>query len=165
MFRYDWRLICVWNCHTNWPCPSSTSPCLTWIPGALSMTPDDLCDLSDLHLSPETYNQLRCLQKKARDLRQEMRKLRRLSQEHSLAVREMIGDTFSKIRWAMRVAWYFTWNSMVASNYWVARSCNLHPHLTTRIISVPEVLVLETNYVLSVLLLTQITELAIYKFR
>ncbi|KAF0297335.1 Coiled-coil domain-containing protein AGAP005037 [Amphibalanus amphitrite] len=53
---------------------------------------------TDLHLSPETYNQLRCLQKKARDLRQEMRKLRRLSQEHSLAVREMMGDTFSKIR-------------------------------------------------------------------
>ncbi|XP_037077807.1 coiled-coil domain-containing protein AGAP005037-like [Pollicipes pollicipes] len=52
----------------------------------------------DLHLSPETYNQLRSLQKKARDLRQEMRKLRRLSQEHSLAVKEMIGDTYSKIR-------------------------------------------------------------------
>ncbi|XP_043216897.1 coiled-coil domain-containing protein AGAP005037-like isoform X3 [Amphibalanus amphitrite] len=64
------------------------------------VTPDGRHNIyrGNLHLSPETYNQLRCLQKKARDLRQEMRKLRRLSQEHSLAVREMMGDTFSKIR-------------------------------------------------------------------
>ncbi|XP_043200481.1 coiled-coil domain-containing protein AGAP005037-like isoform X20 [Amphibalanus amphitrite] len=52
----------------------------------------------DLHLSPETYNQLRSLQKKAHDLRLEMRKLRRLSQDHATAVNEMIGDTYSKIR-------------------------------------------------------------------
>ncbi|XP_037084970.1 coiled-coil domain-containing protein CG32809-like [Pollicipes pollicipes] len=52
----------------------------------------------NMTFSPETLGQLRSLQKKARDLRQEMRKLRRLSQEHADAVREMIGDTYSKIR-------------------------------------------------------------------
>ncbi|GLH13580.1 Coiled-coil domain-containing protein [Gryllus bimaculatus] len=52
----------------------------------------------DLHLTPEMYNQLRGLQKKAKDLRQEVRNLRRMSQAQAHTVRETIRDTFIKIR-------------------------------------------------------------------
>ncbi|XP_055694362.1 uncharacterized protein LOC129796454 isoform X5 [Lutzomyia longipalpis] len=52
----------------------------------------------DLALAPEVYNHLRGLQKKAKDLRTEMRTLRRLSQAQALAVREDIKDTFMRIR-------------------------------------------------------------------
>ena len=44
------------------------------------------------------YNQLRGLQKKAKDLRQEVRNLRRMSQAQAHSVRETIRDTFMKIR-------------------------------------------------------------------
>lgn len=44
------------------------------------------------------YNQLRGLQKKAKDLRTEVRNLRRLSQAQAHTVRESIRDTFIKIR-------------------------------------------------------------------
>lgn len=44
------------------------------------------------------YNQLRGLQKKAKDLRAEVRTLRRLSMTQAHAVRETIKDTFIKIR-------------------------------------------------------------------
>lgn len=54
--------------------------------------------LADLQLTPEMYNQLRGLQKKAKDLRQEVRTLRRMSQTQAHAVRETIRDTFMKIR-------------------------------------------------------------------
>lgn len=54
--------------------------------------------LSDLQLTPEMYNQLRGLQKKAKDLRAEVRNLRRMSQAQAHAVRETIRDTFIKIR-------------------------------------------------------------------
>ncbi|KAL3282961.1 hypothetical protein HHI36_006119 [Cryptolaemus montrouzieri] len=57
----------------------------------------------DLQLTPEMYNQLRTLQKKAKDLRAEVRNLRRMSQAQAHTVREMIRDTFIKIR-AMLVA-------------------------------------------------------------
>ncbi|KAK6617348.1 hypothetical protein RUM43_014357 [Polyplax serrata] len=57
----------------------------------------------DLQLTPEMYNQLRGLQKKAKDLRQEMRILRRLSQTQAHTIKEAIRDTFIKIR-AMLVA-------------------------------------------------------------
>ncbi|XP_067006011.2 coiled-coil domain-containing protein AGAP005037 isoform X4 [Anabrus simplex] len=52
----------------------------------------------DLHLTPEMYNQLRGLQKKAKDLRQEVRNLRRMTQAQAHTVRETIRDTFIKIR-------------------------------------------------------------------
>ncbi|XP_049769735.1 coiled-coil domain-containing protein AGAP005037 [Schistocerca cancellata] len=53
---------------------------------------------ADLQLTPEMYNQLRGLQKKAKDLRQEVRNLRRMSQAQAHSVRETIRDTFIKIR-------------------------------------------------------------------
>ncbi|RLU16569.1 hypothetical protein DMN91_010637 [Ooceraea biroi] len=52
----------------------------------------------DLELTPEMYNQLRGLQKKAKDLRQEVRNLRRMSQAQAHQVRETIRDTFIEIR-------------------------------------------------------------------
>lgn len=52
----------------------------------------------DLALAPEVYNHLRVLQKKAKDLRIEVRTLRRLSQAQALAVREDIKDAFMGIR-------------------------------------------------------------------
>uniref|UniRef100_A0A1B6EDV0 Actin interacting protein 3-like C-terminal domain-containing protein n=1 Tax=Clastoptera arizonana TaxID=38151 RepID=A0A1B6EDV0_9HEMI len=52
----------------------------------------------DLQLTPEMYNQLRGLQKRAKDLRQEVRNLRRMSQAQAHTVRETIRDNFIKIR-------------------------------------------------------------------
>ncbi|KAK2581368.1 hypothetical protein KPH14_005062 [Odynerus spinipes] len=52
----------------------------------------------DLALTPEMYNQLRGLQKKAKDLRQDVRNLRRMSQSQAHTVRETIRDTFITIR-------------------------------------------------------------------
>ncbi|KAF5298311.1 hypothetical protein FQA39_LY11795 [Lamprigera yunnana] len=57
----------------------------------------------DLQLTPEMYNQLRGLQKKAKDLRAEVRNLRRMSQAQAHSVKETIRDTFIKIR-AMLIA-------------------------------------------------------------
>lgn len=53
----------------------------------------------DLALTPEMYNQLRGLQKKAKDLRQEVRNLRRMSQAQAHTIREAILDTFITIRY------------------------------------------------------------------
>lgn len=53
---------------------------------------------ADLTLAPEVYNHLRGLQKKAKDLRTEVRTLRRLSQAQAVAVREDIKDAFMRIR-------------------------------------------------------------------
>lgn len=52
----------------------------------------------DLALTPEMYNQLRGLQKKAKDLRQEVRNLRRMSQAQAHTVKETIRDAFITIR-------------------------------------------------------------------
>ena len=49
-------------------------------------------------LAPEVYNHLRGLQKKAKDLRTEVKTLRRLAQTQAVAVREDIKDTFMRIR-------------------------------------------------------------------
>ncbi|XKL59715.1 hypothetical protein PGB90_000731 [Kerria lacca] len=54
----------------------------------------------DLQLTPEMYNQLRGLQKKAKDLRQEVRNLRRMSQAQARSVKETVRDTYVKIRLA-----------------------------------------------------------------
>jgi len=69
----------------------------------------------DLELTPEMYNQLRGLQKKAKDLRQEVRNLRRMSQAQAHTVRETIRDTFIEIRYGecvehVRVSYSITWN-------------------------------------------------------
>lgn len=53
----------------------------------------------DMALTPEMYNQLRGLQKKAKDLRQEVRNLRRMSQAQAHTIRETILDTFITIRY------------------------------------------------------------------
>lgn len=53
---------------------------------------------ADLTLAPEAYNHLRGLQKKAKDLRNEVKTLRRLTQTQAVAVREDIKDTFMRIR-------------------------------------------------------------------
>lgn len=61
-------------------------------------TPVHIAYRPDLALAPEVYNHLRCLQKKAKDLRIEVRTLRRLSQAQAIAVREDIKDAFMGIR-------------------------------------------------------------------
>lgn len=57
---------------------------------------------SDLQLTAEMYNHLRGLQKKAKDLRQEVRNLRRMSQTQAHTVRETLRDAFLKIRQGRR---------------------------------------------------------------
>ncbi|XP_058838122.1 coiled-coil domain-containing protein AGAP005037 [Topomyia yanbarensis] len=53
---------------------------------------------ADLSLAPEVYNNLRNLQKKAKDLRTELRAMRRLTQTQVVAIREDIKNTFMRIR-------------------------------------------------------------------
>lgn len=53
--------------------------------------------LADLRLSPEVYNQLRVLQKKAKELRTDVRNLRKTSQANALTMKELLRDTISKI--------------------------------------------------------------------
>ncbi|XP_045472200.1 coiled-coil domain-containing protein AGAP005037 isoform X12 [Harmonia axyridis] len=67
-------------------------------PSALSPGYESRNIYRDLQLTPEMYNQLRTLQKKAKDLRAEVRNLRRMSQAQAHTVRETIRDTFIKIR-------------------------------------------------------------------
>uniref|UniRef100_A0A182KH80 AIP3 domain-containing protein n=1 Tax=Anopheles christyi TaxID=43041 RepID=A0A182KH80_9DIPT len=64
---------------------------------------------TDLTLAPEVYNQLRGLQKKAMDLRTEVRTLRRLTQTQAVAVREDIKDTFMRIRATLLSNSGFVW--------------------------------------------------------
>ena len=49
-------------------------------------------------MSPELYNQLRGLQRSARDLRQEVKVLRRLTQLQSMAMKDLVQDTYLKLR-------------------------------------------------------------------
>ncbi|XP_037039089.1 uncharacterized protein LOC119076436 isoform X4 [Bradysia coprophila] len=63
----------------------------------------------DIALAPEVYNHLRGLQKKAKDLRMEMRTLRRLSQAQAVAVREDIKDAFMGIRATLMASSGSTW--------------------------------------------------------
>ncbi|XP_055631594.1 coiled-coil domain-containing protein AGAP005037 isoform X2 [Toxorhynchites rutilus septentrionalis] len=53
---------------------------------------------ADLSLAPEVYNNLRGLQKKAKDLRIEVRAMRRLTQTQVVTIREDIKGTFMRIR-------------------------------------------------------------------
>lgn len=57
------------------------------------------------------YNQLRGLQKKAKDLRAEVRNLRRMSQAQAHSVRETIRDTFIKIRTMLLVGGEQAWQA------------------------------------------------------
>lgn len=67
-------------------------------PKPMALAPTHVTYRPDLALAPEVYNHLRALQKKAKDLRIEVRTLRRLSQAQALAVREDIKDAFMGIR-------------------------------------------------------------------
>ena len=49
-------------------------------------------------MSPELYNQLRGLQRSAKDLRQEVKVLRRLTQLQSMAMKDLVQDTYLKLR-------------------------------------------------------------------
>ncbi|KAK4304708.1 hypothetical protein Pmani_023361 [Petrolisthes manimaculis] len=51
----------------------------------------------DLRLSPEVYNQLRVLQKKAKELRTDVRNLRKTSQANALTMKDLLRDTVAKI--------------------------------------------------------------------
>lgn len=63
-------------------------------PKPMALAPTHVSYRPDLALAPEVYNHLRGLQKKAKDLRIEVRTLRRLSQAQAIAVREDIKDAF-----------------------------------------------------------------------
>ncbi|CAH0557820.1 unnamed protein product [Brassicogethes aeneus] len=65
---------------------------------ALSPSQYDNRIYRDLLLTPEMYNQFRGLQKKAKDLRVEVKNLRRMSQAQAHSVKETIRDAFIKIR-------------------------------------------------------------------
>ena len=67
-------------------------------PKPLSLAPSHPNYRPDLQLAPEVYNHLRSLQKKTKELRTEVRTLRRLSQAQAIAVREDIKDTFMRVR-------------------------------------------------------------------
>ncbi|XP_063601825.1 uncharacterized protein LOC134777967 isoform X10 [Penaeus indicus] len=51
----------------------------------------------DMRLSPEVYNQLRVLQKKAKELRTDVRNLRRTSQANAITMKEILRETVTKI--------------------------------------------------------------------
>lgn len=69
------------------------------------------------------YNQLRGLQKKAKDLRTEVRNLRRLSQAQAHSVRESIRDTFIKIRAMLLASGEQVWQ---AGKYCFERFLNMN---------------------------------------
>lgn len=52
----------------------------------------------DLGLSPEMYNQLRMLQKKAKELKTDIKFLRRSVQAQAHTVRETLRDTFLRFK-------------------------------------------------------------------
>lgn len=65
----------------------------------------------DAAMPPETYNQMRVLQKKAKDLRIEMRTLRRLAQAQAVAVREDIKDAFINMRATLLSTGSVSWDN------------------------------------------------------
>lgn len=72
----------------------------------------------DMALTPEMYNQLRGLQKKAKDLRQEVRNLRRMSQAQAHTIRETILDTFITIRYiCIYICMYVSGSGEIRSEY------------------------------------------------
>ncbi|XP_078043149.1 uncharacterized protein LOC144473278 isoform X9 [Augochlora pura] len=80
----------------------------------------------DLALTPEMYNQLRGLQKKAKDLRQEVRNLRRMSQAQAHTVRETIRDTFITIRAMLLSGGDASWSAGDAEKMRLSREEDLY---------------------------------------
>lgn len=52
---------------------------------------------ADLRLAPEVFNQLRMLQKKAREIRQDVRTLRKASQNNSIQISGIVAEAAAKI--------------------------------------------------------------------
>jgi len=59
--------------------------------------------LGELGLSPEMFNQLRNLQKKAKELKGDVRVLRRSVQTQALTIRETIKDTFLRFKYVGQI--------------------------------------------------------------
>ncbi|XP_059608742.1 uncharacterized protein LOC132256385 isoform X4 [Phlebotomus argentipes] len=87
----------------------------------------------DLALAPEVYNHLRGLQKKAKDLRTEVRTLRRLSQAQALAVREDIKDTFMRIRATLLASGNSYWGQGDQENTRLSRDEELYKQEVVRL--------------------------------
>ncbi|XP_055705920.1 uncharacterized protein LOC129803415 isoform X6 [Phlebotomus papatasi] len=88
---------------------------------------------TDLALAPEVYNHLRGLQKKAKDLRTEVRTLRRLSQAQALAVREDIKDTFMRIRATLLASSNTYWGQGDQDNTRLSRDEELYKQEVVRL--------------------------------
>ncbi|XP_031776857.1 coiled-coil domain-containing protein AGAP005037 isoform X7 [Nasonia vitripennis] len=80
----------------------------------------------DLSLTPEMYNQLRGMQKKAKDLRQEIKNLRRMSQAQAHTVRETIRDAFVSIRTILLSSREQDWSSSDAEKLRLSRDEDLY---------------------------------------
>lgn len=66
---------------------------------SITLTPTfSSCFSGELGLNPEMFNQLRNLQKKARELKGDIRILRRNVQSQAHTVRETIKDTFLRFK-------------------------------------------------------------------
>ncbi|XP_057332756.1 coiled-coil domain-containing protein AGAP005037 isoform X2 [Microplitis mediator] len=87
----------------------------------------------DLALTPEMYNQLRGLQKKAKDLRHEVRNLRRMSQAQAHTVRETIKDTFITIRTMILSGEDATWATGDTENIKLKREEDLYKQEMVRL--------------------------------
>ncbi|XP_042235475.1 uncharacterized protein LOC121875141 isoform X13 [Homarus americanus] len=80
------------------PAPSSKPQPPPKPPNLMLTRPSlSLQNSTDLRLSPEVYNQLRVLQKKAKELRTDVRNLRKTSQANALTMKEILRDTVTKI--------------------------------------------------------------------
>ena len=61
---------------------------------------------SEVHLTPEMYVQLRHLRKQTKDLRLEVRNLRRIAQAQSVTARDTVRETCIKIKVSKTVKYY-----------------------------------------------------------
>jgi hypothetical protein len=68
-----------------------------------------------LMMDPGLYNQLRGLQRSARDLRQEVKVLKRLTQLQSMAMKDLVQDTYLKLREAC-IAFAMSQNGALSGN-------------------------------------------------
>lgn len=87
----------------------------------------------EIELAPEVYNHLRGLQKKAKDLRMEVRSLRRLSQAQSVAVREDIKNAFMRIRATMLATNGNFWHQNDQENIRISRDEELYKQEVIRL--------------------------------
>ena len=70
---------------------------------------------ANLMMDPGLYNQLRGLQRSARDLRQEVKVLKRLTQLQSMAMKDLVQDTYLKLREAC-IAFAMSQNGALSGN-------------------------------------------------